>query len=953
MTLRLLTTGAILVVLFLTNTPELSAQASYERLPSGLILRLDEKSAESARTVKLEVITDDIIHVVASATDTLPVPMNLMTVPQLGRTPFTIKNNADTLFLATSRLRVEINMGTGALVFKDIAGNVLLAERGRYGRSFRNVTYQGESSYAVKQVFESPETEALYGLGQHQDDVINYKGQHIELFQYNTKVAIPFLLSSKNYGILWNNYSYTKVGDTRDLMPLSALKLYADSGEEGWLTAKYGSRSDSSIQPLMKAESEIDYSFLSDQYKFPTGYNLADGKVIWSGKIASDETGRHSFDLKYAGYVKVWIDGKLLADKWRQAWNPGSAMLQYAMEKGRKYAIRIEWLPDGGESYLALRCLTPVPAAEKNTYAFDSQAADAVDYYFVAGKNADQVISGYRILTGKAVMLPKWAMGFWQSRERYKTAQELLSTVKEFRDRKIPLDNIVQDWSYWKEDEWGRQEFDRTRFPDPAGMISKLHKDYHANFIISVWPKFYEGTDAYDYMNSHGWLYKRNIADGRRDWIGKGYRSTFYDALNPEARKAFWRLLDEHLYRFGVDGWWMDAAEPDVHSNLDMATRQSLMSPNYLGSGVKYFNAFPLGNAMGIYEGQRLSNSKQRPLILTRSAYAGQQRYATIVWSGDIASRWEDMRSQISAGINFSMSGLPYWSMDAGGFSVERRYEKAAGADLDEWRELNTRWFQFAAFVPVFRSHGQYPFREVYHIAPEEHPAYQSIVYYTKLRYRLMPYIYSLAGMAYHHDYTLMRGLAMDFAKDTTVLNIGDEYMFGPALLVNPVCKNHALSRRVYLPAAEGWYDLYSGTYYKGGQYITAEAPYERMPVFVKAGSIVPMGAEVQYTSATNQKTITLYVYTGDNAHFTLYEDESLNNNYEKGAFSEISFNYDERSGKLLIGKRRGKFQGMPEKRNIEVVWVSKDAENGGMDSAKQKKTTVLYDGNEITINKN
>lgn len=952
MTSRILVRYGLVVSALLGSLVPGYSQQVFERHPDGISVKIKNGKSGGSRLVRLEVKGEKIIHVIACPDDKLPSPINLMTIPLKSDVKWSVTESEGKIQLKTPALLAELDETNGSLAFKDLSGNSLLEERSSRGRSFERSTYSGEVSYKVKQVFESPANEALYGLGQHQDDIMNYKGEHVELFQYNTKVAIPFMLSSRNYGLLWNNYSYTCFGDVRELQPLSTLKLFSEKGEEGWLTATYGSRSDKAVKAIVKAESEIDYSSLKDQHKFPAGFNLSDGRVVWSGKIASGESGSHSFDLKYAGYIKVWIDGKLLADKWRQAWNPGSAVFRHSFEKNKKYDIQIEWLPDGSESYLSLRCLTPVPAEDNSTFAFESQSADAIDYYFMAGENADEVISGYRTVTGKAVMLPKWAMGFWQSRERYKTQEELINTVREYRARKIPLDNIVQDWSYWKENEWGSQQFDKSRFPDPAGMIAELHKKYNTNFVISVWPKFYEGIAEYNEMYKQGWLYKRNIADQRRDWIGKGYTSTFYDALNPQARAGFWNLLNKNLYTLGVDGWWMDAAEPDVHSNLDMATRQSLMSPNYLGSGVKYFNAFPLGNAMGIYEGQRKVNDNKRPLLLTRSAYGGQQRYATIVWSGDIASRWEDMRSQISAGINFSMSGIPYWSMDAGGFSVERRYEKPDEADLAEWRELNARWFQFAAFVPVFRSHGQYPYREIYNIAPEEHPAYESMLYYNKLRYRLMPYIYSLAGMAYHHDYTIMRGLPMDFPADNSVLNIGDEYMFGPSLLIAPVYTYKALSRQVYLPAGSSWYDLYSGKMYPGGQAINAMAPYERTPVFVRAGSLLPVGPEMQHTTEKAQDPLTLYVYTGQDGGFTLYDDQGVNNDYEKGAFTEIPLKYHEQSGTLTLGKRKGSFKGMMPVRTFNIVWISKSSALG-IDQSNQNNQIIKYHGDEITITKN
>ena len=372
-----------------------------------------------------------------------------------------------------------------------------------------------------------------------------------------------------------------------------------------------------------------------------------------------------------------------------------------------------------------------------------------------------------------------------------------------------------------------------------------------------------------------------------------------------------------------MPGGWMQASRIYFLMFLP-EKRKALMTPTALGIAAEYLNAYPLENAKGIYNGQRSVDPGKRVFLLTRSGFAGSQHYAASIWSGDIASRWEDMKAQISAGINFSMSGLPFWTMDIGGFAVEHRYENAQGEDLDEWRELQTRWYQFGAFVPLFRVHGQFPYREVYNIAPEDHPAYKSILFYNKLRYRLMPYIYTLAASTYHNDYTIMRGLVMDFPNDNAVKNIGDQFMFGPSLLINPVYNFKERNKSLYLPAGQGWYDFYSGKYFKGGQRITVDAPYERIPVFVKEGSIIPFGPDLQYTSEKPADTLTIYVYTGKDASFKLYEDDDTTYNYEKGSFSNIPINYIEAKKKLTIEERKGSFAGMLINRTFKIVWVSK-----------------------------
>ncbi len=701
---------------------------------------------------------------------------------------------------------------------------------------------------------------------------------------------------------------------------------------------------------LEKPESVINYEFLNDSKLFlPTEFKPAEGVVTYEGAIASDFDGIHKFRVTYGGYIKIWVDGKAVLDKWRVAWNPATTVLNLNLQKGKQSSIKIQWIPNGGESYLALKWLSPVAEADSNNYSFLSEAGRQIDYYFVYGRNMDEVISGYRTLTGKAAMIPSWAFGLWQSRERYKTQDEILNTVEEFRKRKIPLDNIVLDWSYWKQDAWGSQEFDHTRFPNTDSMIKVLHEKYNTHFMISVWPKFYEGITTYQQFDKNGWLYKRNIADRQRDWIGKGYISTFYDAFNEGAQKEFWNLLNKKLYSKGVDAWWMDASEPDILSNVSPEKRKQQMMPLALGPSAEYLNAYPLQNAKGIYEGQRSVDPGKRVFILTRSAFAGSQRYAAATWSGDIAARWEDMRSQITAGINFSLSGIPYWTMDIGGFAVENRYEKPNAADLEEWREQMTRWYQFGAFCPLFRVHGQYPYREIFNTADENHPAYKSMLYYDRLRYRLMPYIYSLAGAAYQKDYTIMRGLVMDFAADTTVNNIGDQYMFGPSLLINPVYKYKAVSRPLYLPNTNGWYDLYSGKYFDGGQTINADAVYERMPVMVKEGSIIPAGPALQYTGEKPADVITLFVYTGKDASFNLYEDENTNYNYEKGAFANIPFLYNEATKTLTIDKREGHFNGMLAKRTFRIVWISKNKPKP-FEPDQKAGATVQYNGEKLEV---
>jgi alpha-D-xyloside xylohydrolase len=926
-----------------------TSNAQYRKTADGVVVYPDQRYSGQVEAVRLQVLSSKIIRVTASADSVFPSVKSLIVLDQGSRKPgFTVAKQGETVVVKTGSLSAVVQLSTGAVSFLDASGRSIVKERPYNGRTIEEAVFEGQPSYALRQTFETGADDAYYGLGQHQDGHINYKGQQVFLFQNNTEVAVPFLTSSRNYGILWDNYSLTKFGDVRPWLPLSSLQLYSGNGDKGFLTASYSNnRNQPDSVMLSLSESDINYPFIDDtKQKLPKDFNVQNGVITWNGSFSTPYDGLHKFHVSYAGYFKMWVNGTLVLERWRQAWNPGNTVVDLPLISGAKNAVKMQWIPDGGESYLRVKWLPPVPKKDMNAFTFSSEAGKQLDYYFVSGNNMDEVISGYRTLTGKAPIVPKWALGFWQSRERYKTQEELLGVVAEFRKRKIPLDNIVLDWFYWKEDQWGSQQFDATRFPSPDSMISTLHNRYNTRFMISVWPKFYEGANTYQDFNSRGWLYKRNIGDRTKDWVGKGYTSTFYDVFNDEAKKAFWELIRKNIYTKGIDAWWMDASEPDILSNVSPERRKDQMAGSALTPAAEWLNAYGLENAKVIYNGQRSVDPDKRVFLLTRSGFAGSQHYGATIWSGDIASRWTDMKDQIAAGVNFSMSGLPYWTMDIGGFSVERRYENPNAADQDEWRELNTRWFQFGAFAPLFRVHGQYPFREVYNIAPEGHPAYNSMLYYNKLRYRLMPYIYSLAGSSFHHDYSIMRGLVMDF-KDTAVRSIPDQYLFGPSILVSPVTEYKQRQRKLYLPAGQGWYEMHGGKYHHGGQWITTGAPYEHIPLFAKEGSIVPFGPDLQYTSERPADTIRLFVYRGKDASFQLYEDEGTNYQYEKGKFSFIRFDYRESTGTLTIQNREGSFPGMLDQRVFIIVPVSKQR-GAGMDSSSGK--AVLYNGKKMVI---
>jgi alpha-D-xyloside xylohydrolase len=904
---------------------------------------LPNREVDEVKTIGIDVVSQDIIHVAASAEKQLSKTTSLISIIDTVQSgPWEYEENENRIIIRTDNITLWVSRLTGEVTFLDREGNIKLKEKAG-GKIFNPITIEKQPYYAIQQSFESPAEEAFYGLGQHQNGQMNYKGDDVELAQHNIVAVVPFLYSSKNYGLLWDNYSITRFGDPREYSHLNSLELYTKDGEKGGLTTDYFNDEELIVS---RTENKIAYEFVRYEENLPENFTLQNARVIWEGAISSSIEGKHKFMLYASGYYKLWMNDTLIMDKWRQGWNPWFDRLTLEMSEGVRYHIKLEWIPEGG-AYVALKHLDPYDEEEQQRLSFFSEVADQIDYYFINGNDADKVIGGYRELTGKSPIMPVWAMGFWQSRERYRSQEELLSVVREFRDRKIPLDNIVLDWFYWPEDQWGSHEFDASRFHDPPGMVEELHEELNTRIMISVWPKFYPGTEHFDQLQEKGFLYQRNLQKDIVDWVG--YPSTFYDAFNPDARDLFWQQINTKLNVYGIDAWWMDATEPDLESNNSYEERKLLMNPTYLGPGARVFNVYSLMNSKGVYEGLRSVNPDRRVFILTRSAFAGQQRYAAATWSGDVAARWIDLKNQIPAGLNFSISGIPFWTSDIGGFSVERRYENPAPEDLEEWRELMTRWYQFGSFCPLFRVHGQYPYREIFHVAPEHHPAYRSMLYYDLLRYRMMPYIYSLNAMTYHEDYTIMRPMIMDFPHDQRVYDLGEQYLFGPALLVCPVYEYRSRSRKIYLPAGNGWYDFYSGHHFPGGAEIDADAPLERIPVFAKEGSIIPVGPDIQFTGEKPPDPIILFVYTGRDATFTLYEDEGTNYGYESGLFTSIDLMYDEEGKELIIGDRNGGYPEMIEKRTFNIVFVSPDGPVP-IDARIPAPQKVVYEGHEKTI---
>lgn len=936
------------LLLFLTPTLLLTFsqhEPHYQKLQNGIALNL--KSGK----LKLQLYTDQIVRITFAPSEDLLSRQSLVVIENPQNVKWELKENGKIISITTENLRAEINAETGTIQFFDKNGNILLKEHPANPRTMNSAEVMGEKTFHATQRFILTPDEGIYGLGQHQDGDMNYRGKEVILVQTNTVAVNPFLISSNGYGILWDNYSKTVFKDDED------------------------------------------------------------GMSFWS------------------------------------------------------------------------------------------EVADHADYYFVAGETMDEIIAGYRFLTGQAPLFGKWAYGYWQSKERYKDAKELVGTVEEFRQRQFPIDNIVQDWRYWGENEyWSSMKFDETIFPEPEKMIDRLHNELHVHLMNSIWPALGIKTEIYKELKEKGLVYPPV------HW-STGH---VYDAYSQEAREIYWRYIKEGLISKGVDALWMDATEPelaDQHSHELSEKYIKQFGMTAMGTIARYLNPYSLLTTEGVYQGFRRDFPDKRVFMLTRSAFAGQQRNGAVTWSGDIAANWDVFRKQISAGINFCMSGIPYWTHDIGAFFPGIRgglYPE--GCNDPAYQEFYVRWFQFGSFTPIFRSHGTGTPREPWQFGEPGDWSYDALLKFDHLRYRLLPYIYSLAWKITNEGYTMMRGLPMDFPADKKTYEIDNQYLFGQSFLVIPVTEemyhhpripgqpipsqnliaadgqtvglhgeyfdgtdfNKQVNARidsvidfswsgappahcpiqnysvrwtgalltdevgeyeigvltddgarlwfddeliidawqqqamtyysktielpantkyrikleyfqgggdavikliwrkpsqqiqekvekssksvtVYLPQCEGWYDFWTGEFFRGGQSVVRETPIDIMPLYVKAGSIIPIGPLKQYSTEKPEDPIELRIFTGADAEFVLYEDENDNYNYEKGVYSTISFYWDEKSQTLTIGKREGEFPEMLQEREFRIVWV-KEGHGTGVEIATKFDERIRYAGERVIV---
>lgn len=585
--------------------------------------------------------------------------------------------------------------------------------------------------------------------------------------------------------------------------------------------------------------------------------------------------------------------------------------------------------------------------------SFDSEVGECMDYYFMYGGNADGVIAQIRDLTGQAPMYPLWTFGFWQSRERYKSQQETMEVVDKYRELGIPLDGIIQDWQYWgPNSNWNSMNFDNPEFPDPQKMIDHVKKK-NAKIMISIWASF--GPDTNPYKD----LEKINALFNFKTWPADGGVKA-YDAYNEKARDIYWEHLNKGLFSKGIDAWWTDSTEPD---HLDVQERDFDI-PTAMGTYRSVVNAFPLMSNKGVYEHQRAVTSDKRVYLLTRCAFAGQQRYAANTWSGDVMCNWETFRKQIPTGLNFSLSGIPYWNTDIGGFF---NWPYHGGAENKAYHELYTRWFQYGTFLPMQRSHGSGVKKEIYNLGKKGDWVYDSEEKYINLRYALLPYLYSTGWQVTDNAGSFLRALFMDFNEDKKVHTISNQYMFGKAFLVTPVTRNMYVfsdkeqwkdpyedfsktgTQDVYLPKGTKWFDFWTGEVLNGGQMVTKEVPIDIIPLYVRAGSIVPFGPKVQYSTEKKWNNLEIRIYPGADGEFVLYEDENDNYNYEKGVYSTIKFTWDDANRTLNIADREGTFPGMLKSRKFNIVVVDKENGTGSVQSTKFTKS-VSYGGKKKSV---
>ncbi len=736
---------------------------------------------------RLDVCQADIIRVRFTEEAALPDKTSLSVNAEWNTPSFCVTEEAGVVTITTLRMKAKVDTSSGIVSYTDLDDAVVLQED---GKSTAPTTVEGVNTRRIETAFASPQDEALFGLGQHQDNVLNRKGRDRHISNHNTEINVPLLISNRGYGVFWDNYS------------------------------------------------------TSDFY--------------------------------------------------------------------------------GGES-------------GNTRYRYVSEAGEMVDYYYFFGPSMDRVVANYRAATGTAPLFPKWAYGLFHSKDKYTSQDELLSVMRGYRDNNIPVDCIVQDWDYWTPYSWGSHYMDESRYPDPAALVDAMH-GANVHTMISIWPEYEYVANPRDPGDQDNY----NALEAIGALFPSGGTHHFYDTFDAEARSlVYQQMYDRLLGPYGWDGIWADNTEPQPYPDpINMRTVDTA-----LGKGALYINAYPLQHAKALYEGWRsVGPDGKRVYVLTRSAFAGLQRYAATTWSGDVECDFETYARQIPAGLNYAAAGMPYWTTDIGGYWG---HPGRVDWTTSESNEMFTRWFQYGAFCPIFRVHGGGS-RELY---GDQWTATTraNLLEFDNLRYRLMPYIYSLAWKVTSEGYTMMRPLVFDYPGDSQVFDIKDQFLFGPAFLVNPVTAAGITSRDVYLPAGT-WYDFWTGSTTAGGTTVRVEAPLSRIPIFIKGGSIVPMGPFIQHANESADP-LEIRIYRGQDGAFTLYEDTGDTYQYETGEYAEIPFVWNDTAQQLTIGGREGSFPGMLASRTFNIVLV--DANHGQGVEVAAADTVVSYDGTEVVVDAN
>jgi alpha-D-xyloside xylohydrolase len=829
-------------------------------------------------TLRISSLTDNSIRIrVFKDTTDLP---ELVFVNNVLAPDFKINDSPLKLEIKGQKIIVIVDKQSGKLSFADKTGKIFLSETAG-SRKLVPGTVMDVPCYTAEQSFESPADESIFGLGQFQDGHYNLRSVTRRLTQVNSQIAIPFIYSSKGYGLLWHQYGLTDFNPADNFIKLEKQQQPTPAGNQAAdVTTTAGTR------------------------------RVAQSQSIYTGTFSVPVDGEYSIFMELGDMGNrhyVLIDGKPCLDQ-SNMWLPPTASALVKLTKG-EHQVQLNCKANNTPE-LSWKLLN-------NTTVFRSPNAKMLDYVVFAG-SADDVIGSYRNLSGSVPMFPQWAYGFWQCRERYTSGTHLVETVKEFRKRNLPMDVIVQDWQYWGKYGWGVPKFDETNYPNPEGFIKELH-DLNAHFSVSVWENLSKDSE-----------------------IGKGYvaknlfipNSVWVDVLNPLGRETHWNALNENLFSKGVDSWWMDATEPENDGLKGKMT--------YMGPGDLYRLTYPLFVSQAVYEGQRKTSPDKRVCILTRSAFLGQQKYGVINWSGDIGGNWDTYKRQIVAGLNYTITGLPYWTTDIGGFFRSGRTQYTD----EKYQELLTRWYQWGTFNPIFRIHGYQTETEPWKYGQVVEDNMRKML---NLRYRLLPYIYSEAWQVTKNNSTMMRPMVMDFIADQDAIKQSYQYMFGNAFLVSPITEPDVKAWSVYLPKATSWYDFWTGKRFEGGQSVKADAPLDKIPLFIKAGSIIPMGKIIQYSGEKPADLIELRIYRGANGEFTLYEDEGDNYNYEKGAYSTITFSWNDSKKVLTINDRKGSFKGMLNDRKFNIILVDENKGNGTDIAAKSDKE-VAFSGKKIIV---